>query len=171
MATRIKRGRGSNLIEDDQLAIGTQLVLPVKDEFSSDEIGSIASGNTDRIKHKGSDNLIREVANLEDIEQRQARKTRLITPDINTTSVYIEETKGGEVEFVVVDRLIYYVGEGFSDGVTFNTVTGVFEFTIPFYTATSKVWAYFKPSLTPPPEPAVSWEDSSAWNDALIWAD
>ena len=67
MANKIQRGTSSNLLEDKKLAIGEQFVPPVKDDFTDDETGSLAFGNSERLKAKGSDGVIREIANLEDV--------------------------------------------------------------------------------------------------------
>ena len=49
------------------VTVTDQLDIPVKDDFTGDIPGSIALGSKERIKTKGSDTVVREVANMVDI--------------------------------------------------------------------------------------------------------
>ncbi|WP_442589211.1 hypothetical protein ACSBL2_24645 [Pedobacter sp. AW31-3R] len=48
------------------VTVTEQLNIPIKDIFTTDAAGSIALGSANRIKTKGSDNIVREIANLEE---------------------------------------------------------------------------------------------------------
>jgi len=78
MATKVQRGTASNLLEDKRLAVGEQLAIPVKDVFTDDEIGSVALGNTNRLKFKNSAGVVKEVANVEDLGNYQVLSTSYV---------------------------------------------------------------------------------------------
>ena len=47
-----------------------ELDVPVKDEFIGDLVGSLSLGSANRIQFKGTDLLVHELVNIEDLNAR-----------------------------------------------------------------------------------------------------